>query len=461
MDETEYNNAPNSRIAELLLELKEQIEEDFTELTASGAIASFETNVSKPIVNLTAYVKATQEAGTPTPQSPKAISGVSVVNIGYVDMNQKIKNGNFVNDSDWTTNGATFSVSDNIATLLATNSGGGLYQAISLTEGHLYLFKANVKTTSQTNKIRLCVNRSVSPYDLSDFYSQNSSDWQELVIIKKSSYTGSYQFRILDMRTADFDDVKLENIIYIDITQAFGEKIANYLYSLPDKGLSIIEQIFTKDYYSYNVGGTLVSVDSVNGEPTCPNAVINLGGTYYGGQVEIDKNGHRRFKVTSVKKKLSDYAWTKGNVNSANTGRIFRHNFANDTETIVRGQSLCDCFKNNSTSVWENLGLYEYTDYSNGYFVFCVEDNYATSTEMLEDYGDVEFTVILKTPYYIDLTDGEPIVAYEGSNNIWNDSSDSEVTYLYKGQPILTNMLSSNNDGGLLGMDTENNTQEE
>ena len=49
--------------------------------TASGAIANFTTSVVKPLINLTAYIEAIQEAGTPTPQSPKAISGWSALNL--------------------------------------------------------------------------------------------------------------------------------------------------------------------------------------------------------------------------------------------------------------------------------------------------------------------------------------------------------------------------------------------
>ena len=50
LDETEYNDAPKSRIAELLLELKAELEA-YTEVSVSGAIASFETNVAKPLVS--------------------------------------------------------------------------------------------------------------------------------------------------------------------------------------------------------------------------------------------------------------------------------------------------------------------------------------------------------------------------------------------------------------------------
>lgn len=448
LNETEYDKEPNSRIAELLLELKAELE-NYAELTASGAIANFTTSVVKPLVNLAAYFNATQEAGTPTPSEPKAISGVSAVNIGCVDMNQKIKNGNFVNNSDWSTSGATFSVSDNIATLLATNSGGGLYQVLSLTEGHAYLFKANVKTTTQTNKIRMCANRQVSPYDLSEFYSQNSPDWQELVIIKKPYYTGSYQFRILDMRTADFDDVKIENIICIDLTQAFGEKIANYLYALPDNGLSLIKQLFTKDYYPYNAGGSIVTLDSVNGEPTCPNAVINLGGTYYGGYVTQDKNGKRELVVN--RKKITLDGSQAVNVSSASyikSDACDGYIINNDIYPLVAISLQPDDLKSNKLT-FEKYGIWASVGYPN---CFCINRNQihvniANDLLGITDYtqetvttvenkitsfltnNPIEFVIPIEE-FEIELPDGEPITAFNGVNNVYNDSGDTSVTYL-------------------------------
>ena len=93
LDETEYNNAPNSRIAELLLELKEQIEEDFTELTASGAIASFETNVSKPLVACEVDESATKiyQRGENLWNEQWTLGGYSPTNGSVIDYTDRIR----------------------------------------------------------------------------------------------------------------------------------------------------------------------------------------------------------------------------------------------------------------------------------------------------------------------------------------------------------------------------------
>lgn len=55
--------------------------------TASGAIANFKTPLAIPLPKIQFNFKATQEAGTPAPQSPKAISGVSAVKIARTGKN--------------------------------------------------------------------------------------------------------------------------------------------------------------------------------------------------------------------------------------------------------------------------------------------------------------------------------------------------------------------------------------
>lgn len=55
-----------------------------TDSTGKVATATFTTSYAKPI-DITAYVEATQEAGTPTPSTPKAISGWSQVEITLAD----------------------------------------------------------------------------------------------------------------------------------------------------------------------------------------------------------------------------------------------------------------------------------------------------------------------------------------------------------------------------------------
>lgn len=53
--------------------------------TASGAIATFDTSLALPLQDLQIDINAVQESGTPTPSSPKAISGFTGANIHVAD----------------------------------------------------------------------------------------------------------------------------------------------------------------------------------------------------------------------------------------------------------------------------------------------------------------------------------------------------------------------------------------
>lgn len=61
--------------------------------TASGAIATFDTSLALPLQDCTIAINAVQESGTPTPSSPKAISGFTGANIKVV--------GNLLNDNKY------------------------------------------------------------------------------------------------------------------------------------------------------------------------------------------------------------------------------------------------------------------------------------------------------------------------------------------------------------------------
>ena len=365
LNETEYDKQPNSRIAELLLELKAELE-NYAELTASGAIANFTTSVVKPLVNLTAYFNATQEAGTPTPSEPKAISGVSAVNV--------------------------FKCGSNILDLSALSDN--VYYSLN-SDGSLKVLDADNRGWANCP---VCGFLKAGTYNLIRSIESGTCD----IRFSNDNYSSSNKLSGNNLSRT----VTLTEDSYFKIKLGYGLTSENYPFNC---------------FYSINAGSDALPFEQYNGSTT----LINLGGTYYGGQVEIDKNGHRRLKVTSVKKKLSDYAWTKGDLNVE--GRVFYHNFSNEiVEPSVNCK--CDSFEQIVWGNWNTLARYQYMSAS--YFVFCVEDNYATVNDMLAVYGDVEFTLILKTPYYIDLTDGEPITAFNGVNNVYNDSGDTSVTYL-------------------------------
>ncbi len=240
LNETEYDKEPNSRITELLLELKAELE-SYAELTASGAIANFTTSVVKPLVNLTSYFKATQEAGTPTPQSPKAISGVSAVSVIQGGKNFGILEQGTLN----LYSGAEELSTNRVRTNFIPVKKGAIYIASSQNNG--WVLKNGIGYDENKNYVRYNINHNIS--------------------------TGIITIP---------DDISYIRFIY---------------------GNSDNTDCSPSDYwYQFEVGSTKSAYEPYI-EPI--TTLINLGGTYYGGYISQDKNGKRELTVTCVKEHIS------------------------------------------------------------------------------------------------------------------------------------------------------------
>lgn len=320
------------------------------------------------------------------------IGGWDSVKVGYVDFNQLLPTTNARGVPSY---GVTYNSQTKEYTISGTQTISNVVwlDRFAIIQNHIYY--------------ALC-NRSDLP---SYVFSNTQTLFTSGAIFKPTNNNDIYIGLAVDTE-------KTYNISFkyavIDITQAFGESIANYLWSLNDHGLSIVKQLFTKDYYPYNEGGSMVTVDSVNGEPTCQNAVINLGGTYYGGYVAQDKDGHRKLVVTKDKVVLSgSETWTYNS-----TGFFY---------TVLSLTNLTS-FENVNCSNGIKGILY-----SNNIFRVYIADNsdyIDSSTDMRTIMtSGTEFTRTYKTPIEILLPDGTPIKTLPGVNNIYADTGDTEVSY--------------------------------
>ena len=378
LNETEYDKEPNSRIAELLLELKAELE-SYAELTASGAIANFTTSVVKPLVNLTAYFKATQEAGTPTPQSPKAISGVSAVSVYK-------RAGNFFNSAT-KTDGA----------FLIWNSGEIYNDAKSIVSDYIEV-KEGVKFSSNYFAQWCC-------YD------------------KEKNYLGNIVSGSL-VKTSGSD--KKDNTI----PSGYG---VYYLRLGYRSALNNDEDMTEKTDIVLNVGDTATAFEPYNGSTT----LINLGGTYYGGYVSQDKDGKRELGDTfSNLVNLADLTFnptTKG-------GHICF--YANLPDGVIKAGGeqvfLGECSSYTVTSdrnLPNDLSCAFYcSELYSGYSRIIIRDDSASDMTGAQFKAYVTGQIIFEkdSQQTIPLPDGEPITAFNGVNNIYNDSGDTSVTYLAK-----------------------------
>lgn len=361
LNETEYDKEPNSRIAELLLELKSELE-SYAELTASGAIANFTTSVVKPLVNLTAYFKATQEAGTPTPQSPKAITGVSAVNVVHCGKNLvDIKPFN-----EWEFSNAYYL----------------LFNCIPNKQVKMSFIDKDVSV------------------DVSDIYfGFVDSNYNKVSALTPQQYRWCLnQGNIVNNRT---------NLS----TQ--GDKILTGLVIYPKS-----EEVFYRLFARYNI---VVSVnDETAYEPyNGSTTLINLGGTYYGGYVTQDKNGKRELVVTHELIDLGSRTWA-----------VHQNGFYYN--------SFGDLIKRCEPSIVADLLAQKYQVktaqyvYGHGSEVGLIglNSNLMYVTDSATPSGLLVYPI--NEPFTVALPDGEPITAFNGVNNIYNDSGDTSVTYLAK-----------------------------
>lgn len=153
--------------------------------------------------------------------------------------------------------------------------------------------------------------------------------------------------------------------------------------------------------------------EAYNGE----TEIIQLGDTYYGGRLLLDKDGHRRFEVLYGAGDLAqDYSWQQ-------------HQNGFWYATKKAEMARCD------STVVPDIKAERYQPktaqyiYSHGseYGLFGVNGGLIYITDAETPSG--KYVYPLATPYTIDLPDGEPITTAIGTNNIYADSGDTAVEF--------------------------------
>lgn len=369
LNKTEYTDPPSSRIGELLLELKAEIE-SYAELTASGSIANFTTTLIKPLVNLTAYVNAQQESGTPTPSNPLQITGVSEVKVYHNGAN--LWDGEYENGSIDSDTGRNYDTS--------TSWRSKNYIPI---KPRAELYVSSISGLSG-NTIR------------PRFYDINKN------------YIG---FTVLSGSGAI-------NRKFTAPDNAYYFRFSPSKENCPDHDISLNYPHTDTEYHAYNGSTTL----------------INLGGTYYGGYVSQDKDGkreltvtHRRFVIDN--NLLSSAGWFESfyQIYFSNALSDFKAKYISTAVTC-----LCDKLKAVSTDGrGSNIGNFIALISSGNGVGLSIPD--CTTQEQAEAFiqnNEIILVYELAEPFTVALPDGEPITAFNGVNNIYNDSGDTSVTYL-------------------------------
>ena len=131
---------------------------------------------------------------------------------GNVLVTNIFPSGNFESDVGWSMENASFSVNENIGTLLASGQNGFARKRVDWIEGHILYFRVWMKST--VNYAYLTI-----PGKLIKHY-PGDGDWE--VVSGRATMAGAYgYFAIRDQRGSAWDNIYVKNAVIIDLTQDF------------------------------------------------------------------------------------------------------------------------------------------------------------------------------------------------------------------------------------------------
>lgn len=287
----------------------------------SGPVANFKTSLELPIKSLEIDVNAVQESGTPTPASPLPIEGWSEVNIVRCGKNL-LDNDSFFSFQNW---------KDDLVTVndFPTSTSNRGYK-LPTKAGETYTISFGIDVNDIPRYVYLCKTDGITSTRVA-YITTGSS-------LSNRTYTFTSDGSLYYLRSGSMSDQS-----------------------------TFETQIGKISFVKLEIGSTASDY-----EPYVDNEyIINLGGTYYGGRLIQDANGHRQFTVT--------------------------HNYI----ASYNGETINEPWISSMDA------------YSQG----------ATPTT------GAQVVYPLGTPYTIDLSDGEPIITLNGTNNIYADSGDASVEY--------------------------------
>lgn len=269
-------------------DLKSQIYSAFvTESIEDTAIASFDDGADDvPVKDLVVNIQPKQAGtGDPSPSNVRAISGWTGANIyddpayGGLIKWQQLCGG--TDDNAWSgvtyTNNHDGSVTFN-GTATGNNSISLIGAALYASANHVYLGYLGGIDSLPTNARLTMGGLSLVGTSFAGFY-KNTPNYARL------------GFRI-DFKTGDV----FNNLTFIpqlfDLTDMFGEEVADYVYWLEqshvDKGVEWFKNIFYKDYYAYSSTSVTTTASAVNGDPyNLYNVSFGSAGTVYGGTLDV------------------------------------------------------------------------------------------------------------------------------------------------------------------------------
>ena len=203
-----------------------------------------------------------------TPYSFKAVGDVygdrledKIVG-GTVAWNQMAEE---LNATNWVAeSGVTISFEDDVIVISSTtvNNGAASVTYPTFKNGNKYLVTSKVKTETDLDDV---IVGAVSSTGVNKSKSVQAGQWVDNSYIAQSVVDGTKRLYCY-ARNTQYSNLRVKDVMVIDLTQMFGSTIADYIYSLEQSqagaGVAWFKKLFPNDYYAYNAG-ELLSVEGL------------------------------------------------------------------------------------------------------------------------------------------------------------------------------------------------------
>lgn len=172
----------------------------------------------------------------------ESLANIERIKGNTLAFNQLVNNGNFADTSAWNKPNVTFSVSNNVGTMVASARYGNLSQNLTgIPSGHKCIAIATIK--SYTNSATKFLFRTVLDGSVRTAREAILSTTEQTYTLELTTDTNSYvQYVIEDQNTSGWGNITVKNAMVFDLTRMFG--------SGNEPTLEQFRALFPLSYYS-------------------------------------------------------------------------------------------------------------------------------------------------------------------------------------------------------------------
>lgn len=344
----------------------------------AAPVVSFETTLARPLETSEHYFSCSQAEGTPTPDNPIPIAGVTSLTAARMGKNLcPIFTG-------YSGNGLTTTVNPDgtiHVTGTATGSGG-------------FITDSNMLGCAIPSNYQITISISNTiPGRLRQFLAGVGRDSSSDINAGEKSTTFSRDFKIVSIR------------LYLFTT-------AGQSYDFSFK-------------FQIELGSTATPYEPYSGE----SITVSLGGTYYGGKLVQSEDGSRKIVLDKAFTKISALTWSY--VPSFTYFNALPTNIKVNSDAGKKLDGLmCDIYTNRTPSQAGSGDI----DLSIAAYQTAMRIKHKAYTDVnsfVAAVGDHDIVYPLETPIEINLPDGDPLTTLAGENNVYCNTGNTALTYYY------------------------------